>query len=79
MVEREVVLMKPKHHFIFPNEENEFMCTQSLKERRLLYESVFISIKWWTLTLKLVEWEVIPIKKSINIIYPNELNMFIGC
>ena len=49
---------------------------QSLKERRLLCESVFIPIERWTLILKLVEREVILTKKSINIIYPKELNVF---
>ena len=32
--------------------------SQSLNERRLLYESVFIPIEWQTLTLEIVEREV---------------------
>ena len=35
---------------------------QSLKERRLLCESMFILIKRWTLILKLAKREVFPMK-----------------
>ena len=35
---------------------------QSLKEKRLLCESMFIPIERWTLILKLVEGEVFPMK-----------------
>ena len=61
MVEREVVLMKPKHQFIYPNKVNE-LWHPIFKEKRLLCESMFIPIKILTLILKLVEKEVFPMK-----------------
>ena len=35
---------------------------ESLKQRRFLCESIFISIERWTLILKMVEREVFPMK-----------------
>ena len=41
----------------------ELICdTQSLKERRLLFESVFILIEKWNLILKVVERKVLLMK-----------------
>ena len=45
---------------------------QSLKERRLLCESVFIPIERRSLILKMVEREVSLMKLKHQFIYPNE-------
>ena len=52
MVEEKAFLMKPKHQFIYPNEENEFMVPNHEKKRRLLCESMFIPIDRQALSLK---------------------------
>ena len=67
--------MKPKDQFIYPNEENEF-AAQSLKERKVLCESVFILTERQTLFLQKFEREVFFLNQSINIIYPNGENVF---
>ena len=42
IVEREVVLMKPKHQFISLNEENEFM-VPNLEKKRNFYLNPYLS------------------------------------
>ena len=49
MVGREAFLIKPKHQCHL----SQWVCgSQSLKDRRLLHESMFIQIDKWTLILK---------------------------
>ena len=62
MVEREIFLMKLKHQYLL-SQWGEFVYgAQSLKEGRLLSESMFIPIKRRTSILKMIEREVFPIK-----------------
>ena len=48
---------------------------QSLKERRLLWEFIFIAIERWTIILKMVEREVFLMKPQYQFIYPNKENV----
>ena len=50
---------------------------QLWKERWLLRESAFISIKKWTLIPRMVEREVLLMKSKYQFIYPNEENVVI--
>ena len=51
----------------------EWICgAQSLTERRLLCESVFIPIEKWTLNLKMAQIKVFLINPKHQFIYPNE-------
>ena len=51
----------------------EWICgVQSLKERRLLFESMFIPIEGRTLILEKEEKKVFLWNQSIKFIYPNE-------
>ena len=52
MMEREAFLMKPKHQCHLSQRGEWVYGVQSLKEWRLLYESVFSLIDKWTSTLK---------------------------
>ena len=58
MVEREVFHMKPRHQYLLSQWEEWICGVQSLKERRLLFESMVIQSEWRTLVLKMVEKEV---------------------
>ena len=49
---------------------------QSWKERRLLFESMFIPIERWTSILKMVIRDVLLWNQRINIINPNKENSF---
>ena len=52
MVESKVFLIKPKHQYHL-SQRGEFVYgAQSLNQRRLLHESMFIPIDRWTLILK---------------------------
>ena len=51
MVEGKALLMKPKHQFIYPNEEKGFIIPNHEKNR-LLPEFMFIPIDKLTLILK---------------------------
>ena len=58
MIEREVFPMKPRHQYHL-SQRGEWICgAQSLKERRLLRESMFIQIERQTLILKMIAREV---------------------
>ena len=50
---------------------------QSLKKRRLLYESLFTPIQRWNLILKFIEREVVLMKPKLLFIYPNHENEFL--
>ena len=52
MMEREAFLMKPKHKSQLSQKGEWVYGAQSWKKKRLLYESVFVTIKKWTLILK---------------------------
>ena len=75
MVEREVLHMKPNHQYHLSQWGECVYSAPSWKEKRLLYESTFIPIGQ-NLIVKTVEREVLPMKLNINIIYPNEENVF---
>ena len=62
MAEREVFLMKRRHQYYLSQRGERIYGAQSLKERRLLYESMFIQTERWTLILKMVPREVFLIK-----------------
>ena len=49
---------------------------QSLKERRLLYESMLILIERWTLIVKKVKRKAFLVKPKHQFFYPNEWNEF---
>ena len=64
---------------ILLSQREEWICrAQSLKERRLLCESVFVPTKRQTLIPKMVEREVFLMKHKHQIIYPNKDNEFVG-
>ena len=50
-MEGKTFLTKPKHQFIYPNKENEFM-VPIMKKKRLLCEFMFVLINRITLILK---------------------------
>ena len=52
MVEREVFLLKPRHQYHLSKRGDSICGTQSLIERRLLHEFMFILIDRQTLTPK---------------------------
>ena len=58
MVEKQVFLMKPKHRNHLSQQGECDYGAQSWKERRLLYESMFIPIERQTWILKMVEKQV---------------------
>ena len=55
MVESEVFLMKWKYQYHLSQWGECVYGTQSFKERKLLHESLFISIDKWTLSTK--KWQ----------------------
>ena len=62
MAEREVFVMKPKHQYYLSQWGEHGYGAQSWKERRLLCETTFIPIEWWTSILKMVERKVFLMK-----------------
>ena len=54
--------MKPKHQYHLSQWGECVYGAQSLKERRLLMESVFIPIEKWTIILKMAKREVFLMK-----------------
>ena len=62
IVEREIVLTKPKHKYHLSQCEECDYAAQSWKERRLLCESIFILIERQTSILKMVESEIFLMK-----------------
>ena len=52
MVDREAFFMKPKHQCYLSQWVEQVYGGQSWKEMRLLCDSVFVLIDWWTLILK---------------------------
>ena len=62
MVIKKVFLMKPKHQNHLPHREECVYDAQSWEEKRLLCESMFIPIKRWTSSLKMVIKEVFLVK-----------------
>ena len=62
MVEKHGFLMKPKHQNHLSQWGECVNGAQSWKERRLLYESMFIPIEKWNSILKMVEREVFLMK-----------------
>ena len=59
MVEKQVFLMNPKHQNRFSQYEKWVYSAQPRKERRLLCESMFISIEIRTSILEIVEREIV--------------------
>ena len=60
------------------SQQGEWICgAQSLKESRLLYKFMFITLDKRTLILKMVEKEVFLMKTKHEFIYPNEKNEFV--
>ena len=59
MVEKQVSLTNPKHQNRLSQYEEWVYSAQSRKERRLLCESMFISMEIWTSILKIVEGETV--------------------
>ena len=51
-MEKEVFLMKPKHQCHLSQRGEWLYGAQSWKKKRLLYESVYVLVDKWTLTLK---------------------------
>ena len=54
MIKREVFLKKPKHQYHLSQREQCIYGAQSWKERRFLYESIFITVERWTSILKVI-------------------------
>ena len=59
MIEKQVFLMNPKHQNRLSQYEERVYSAQWRKERRLLCESMFISMEIQTSILKIVEREVV--------------------
>ena len=58
MIIREVFLMKPRHQYHLSQREDCIYGAQSWKERRFLYESMFIPIERWASILKVIIGDV---------------------
>ena len=54
MIIREVFLMKPKQQYHLSQWEEYIYGAESWKERRFLYESMFIPFERWTSILKVI-------------------------
>ena len=68
--------MKPKHQCYLSQWEERVYGTQSWKERRLLFESVFHLIDRWSLILKMAGRKGFLMNPKHLFIYPNEKNEF---
>ena len=73
---REVFLMKLKHQYHLSQWGEWIGGAQSIKERRLSCEFIFIPIEKRTSILKMVERKTFLMKQNISIIYPNGKNVF---
>ena len=62
MMKRKAFLLKPKHQCHLSQWGEWANGAQLWKERRLLYESTFIAIDKWILTLKMVDREAFLMK-----------------
>ena len=77
MVEREAFFMKPKRQWCLAQRVEQAFSPQTGKEKRLLGKSMSVLIDRWTLNFNnggkgsFFSWN-----QSINIIYPNERNVF---
>ena len=77
MVEREAFLMKPKHQCHLSQWVTRIYSAQLWKEKRLLFESMFVPIDRWTLILrKMGEKNFFLMKSKHQFIYPNYRNEF---
>ena len=76
IVIREIFLLKPKHQYHLSQRGECFYDAKSLKERRLLCQSMFFLIERRTLILKMVIREVFVMKPK-HIINPNKENVFL--
>ena len=76
MTEGKAFLMKPKHHFIYPDEENLFMMP-IMKKKRLLYASMSVLIDGRTLILrKIVEKKGFQVKPKYQC-HPPQLEEYV--
>ena len=66
MVKRKVFLKKLRHQYHLSQREEWIYGAQSVKERRLLCESMLIQIEIWTLVLRMVEGEVFVMKPKLQ-------------
>ena len=62
MLERDGFLLKPMHQYHLFHWEECVYDAQAWKEKRLLYESMFIPIERWTSVLKMIIKDVFPMK-----------------
>ena len=67
--------MKPKHQYPLSQRGGWIYGAKSLKQRKLLYESMFILIERWALTLKMVERKVFLMKPK----HQNHLSQWRDC
>ena len=74
MVEREVFLINPKHQYYLLQRGDCVYGSQSLKEKRLLSESMFTPIERRLSILKMVERYVFLMNRKFQLICPNEEN-----